>query len=214
MSLDNFQQLYHKWPKALSSKASNLYYLLSTVSSSSKYCQGLICHSHCSALTITEVILYINAFYLPIPFFFKMNQKKETQKNPYKQNKEHRNLSSNFIFTLQTQVSNTTVKNQYILKQLILTGIICHKPFSIQLLTKVHVFLQSIYAVAQSQIQHDFDIYCSPGKETSQMHLWHSFNNFKIHLHKTLAYYLKNSKEQYFILSVFWTPIFTSQNIT
>lgn len=44
---------------------------------------------------------------------------------------------------------------------------------------KPHVFLQSIYAVAQSQIQHDFDIYCSPGKKTSQMHPWHSFNNFK-----------------------------------
>lgn len=43
-----------------------------------------------------------------------MNQKKETQQNPYKQNKEHRNLNSNFVFTLQTQVSNTTVKNQYI----------------------------------------------------------------------------------------------------
>lgn len=40
-----------------------------------------------------EVILCINAFYLPSPFFFKMNQKTP---------KQHRNLSSNFCFILQT----------------------------------------------------------------------------------------------------------------
>lgn len=205
MCLDHFQQLNHKWPKVLPSKTSNLYYLLSTASSSIKCCQGLICHNHCPLLKISEVILHINAFHLPIPFFFKINQKKTP--------KQHRNLGSNFSFTLEThgRFQTPQSKNQYIFKQLILT--ICPKPFSIQLLMTLHAFLQHIYAVAQSQIQHDSDIYCSPGKETSQMHPWHSINNFKIHLHKTLPYYIKSSKEQYFILSVFWTPIFTSQNI-